>query len=178
MTSDIINLVRGLDLNDDAFAAWRSSADFIINDKIERKIAKRNSKGTSSHANAGVSLPSEENTISDPTCNEFGFAAAAAAAADLLPTYLSQIVRHYHDDFYISRSFETQLIVQLMAEGFLPIASKRYLRPKLHIQRCVIQLNPQSNLHISRTQRKKSKAFLISVNECFDDVVAGCHRQQ
>jgi hypothetical protein len=176
MTSDIVNLVRGLDLNDDAFAAWRSSTDFIINDKIERKIAKRNSKGTHSHADASVSLPGQDNSISDRTFNEFE--STASAAADLLPTYLFQIVRHYHDDFYISRSFETQLIVQLMAEGFLPIASKRYLRPKLHVQRCVIQLNPQSKLHISRTQRRKSKAFLISVNECFDEVVAGCHRQQ
>jgi hypothetical protein len=147
MTSDLIDRVHILNLDDDAFTAWKSS-DLIINAKIERKI--------SSKANDVV----------------------AAATADLLPMYLSQFVRHYHDDFYISRSFDTQLIVQLMAEGFLPIASKRYLRPKLHIERCVIQLNPRSKLHISRSTRKKSKSFLLSVNECFDEVVAGCHRQQ
>ena len=105
-------------------------------------------------------------------------ARTTTTAAAFLPKYLSHIVRHYYDDFYISRSFETQLIVQLMAEGFLPIATKGYLLPKLHIERCVLQLNPQSKLHISRSTRKKSKSFSISVNKCFDDVVAGCHRQQ
>jgi hypothetical protein len=104
--------------------------------------------------------------------------AAPITAAAYLPRYLSQLVRHYHDDFYISRSFETQLIVQLMAEGFLPIAAKGYLLPKLHVERSVLQLQPQSKLHISKSTRKKSKSFLISVNECFDEVVAGCHRQQ
>ncbi len=103
---------------------------------------------------------------------------ATTAAPAPLPKYLSHLVRHYHDDFYISRSFETQLIVQLMAEGFLPIATRGYLLPKLHIERCVLQLNPQSRLHISRSTRKKSKSFLLSVNKCFDGVVAGCHRQQ
>lgn len=105
-------------------------------------------------------------------------AGSAIANAAFLPKYLSQLVQHYHDDFYISRSFETQLIVQLMAEGFLPIATKGYLLPKLHIERCVLQLNPRSKLHVSRSTRKKSKSFLISVNQRFDDVVAGCHRQQ
>ena len=105
-------------------------------------------------------------------------ATTTATAAAFLPKYLSHIVRHYYDDFYISRSFETQLIVQLMTEGFLPIATKGYLLPKLQIERCVLQLNPQSKLHISRSTRKKSKSFLMSVNECFDNVVAGCHRQQ
>lgn len=168
MTSDLINRVHRLEVNDEAFTAWRSSSDFIINDKIERKILKRNSNGIPSHANDDDSPPGEvKNWLESST-----------AAAELLPMYLSQFVRHYHDDFFISRSFETQLIVQLMAEGFLPIASKRYLRPKLHVQRCVIQLRPQSDLHVSRSARKKSKSFLISINECFDAVVAGCHRQQ
>ena len=96
----------------------------------------------------------------------------------LLPQYLLPLVRHYHDDFYVSRSFEPRLIVQLMAEGFLPIATRGYLLPKLHEERCVLQLNPQSKLHISKSTRKKSKRFTLSVNTCFDEVVAGCHRQQ
>ena len=96
----------------------------------------------------------------------------------LLPQYLLPLVRHYHDDFYVSRSFEPRLIVQLMAEGFLPIATRGYLLPKLHVERCVLQLNPQSKLHISKSTRKKSKRFEFSVNTCFDEVVAGCHRQQ
>ncbi|KAL9179352.1 hypothetical protein ACHAXT_008642 [Thalassiosira profunda] len=95
----------------------------------------------------------------------------------LLPYYLQPIVRHYHDDFWVSRSFDPRLIVQLMAEGFLPIATSGYLLPKLHIERCVLRLNPASELHISRSTRKKCKRFLLSVNEAFDRVVVGCHRQ-
>lgn len=96
----------------------------------------------------------------------------------LLPQYLLPLVRHYHDDFYVSRSFEPRLIVQLMAEGFLPIATRGYLLPKLHVERCVLQLNPNSHLHVSRSTKKKSKKFMFSVNTCFGEVVAGCHRQQ
>ena len=138
---------------------------------------------------------------------------------DHLPSYLSPLVQHYRSEFYVSRSFDPQLIVQLMAEGFLPIATNggMYLLPKLHAHRCVVHLNsappppphdtvtsatttttnlqqqPQqqqihksidnidsssssSTLHISRSIRRKSKLFDISINACFDDVVAGCHR--
>lgn len=95
----------------------------------------------------------------------------------LLPRYLYPLVRHYHDDFYVSRSFEPRLVVQLMSEGFLPIATRGYLLPKLHVERCVLQLNPESKLHISKSTRRKSKRFLLSVNESFDEVVAGCHKQ-
>ena len=98
--------------------------------------------------------------------------------SSLLPRYLAPLVWHHHREFYVSRSFDPQLIVQLMAEGFLPIATSGYLLPKLHAERCIVRLCPKSNLHVSRSTRKKSKSFLISVNECFDEVVAGCHRQQ
>jgi len=99
-------------------------------------------------------------------------------ALALLPRYLRVYVNHYHDDFYIAKSFDPRLVAQLMVEGFLPIAgSSRFLLPKLHVQRCVLQLRPQSNLHISKSTRKKSKRFQLSLNEAFDDVVAGCHQQ-
>ena len=108
-----------------------------------------------------------------------------AARADpnaLLPRYLFPIVRHYHDDFYVSRSFDPRLIVQLMSEGFLPIATRAgtrgYLLPKLHVERCVLRLSPESDLHVGRSTRKKGRRYLLSVNERFDAVVAGCHRQQ
>ena len=100
----------------------------------------------------------------------------------LLPRYLFPIVRHYHDDFYVSRSFDPRLVVQLMSEGFLPIATRAgtrgYLLPKLHVERCVLRLSPESDLHVGRSTRKKGRRFLLSVNECFDAVVAGCHGQQ
>mmetsp|Transcript_26385 Transcript_26385/g.54338 ORF Transcript_26385/g.54338 Transcript_26385/m.54338 type:complete len:367 (-) Transcript_26385:41-1141(-) len=98
-------------------------------------------------------------------------------ARKLLPAYLKHMVHHYHDDFYVSRSFDPRLIVQLMSEGFLPIATKGYLLPKLHVERCVLRLHPHSKLHISKSTRKKSKRFSLSINECFDRVVAGCHNQ-
>jgi hypothetical protein len=37
---------------------------------------------------------------------------------DHLPSYLSPIVQHYRSEFYVSRSFDPQLIVQLMAEVY------------------------------------------------------------
>ena len=99
-------------------------------------------------------------------------------ALALLPRYLRVYVSHYHDDFYIAKSFDPRLIAQLMCEGFLPIAgSSRYLLPKLHLERCVLQLRPDSNLHISKSTRKKSKRFCLSINEAFDDVITGCHKQ-
>ncbi|EED95833.1 hypothetical protein THAPSDRAFT_260922, partial [Thalassiosira pseudonana CCMP1335] len=51
------------------------------------------------------------------------------------------------------------------------------LLPKLHVLRCVLQLKPISKLHISKSTRKKAQRFSISINESFDRVVAGCHRQ-
>ena len=99
-------------------------------------------------------------------------------ALAILPRYLHVYVGHYHDDFYIAKSFDPSLIAQLMVEGFLPIAgNSRFLLPKLHLERCVLQLRPVSNLHISKSTRKKSKRYLLSLNEAFDDVVHGCHRQ-
>jgi hypothetical protein len=95
-------------------------------------------------------------------------------ARSLLPNYLYPLVRFHHEDFYVSHSFDPRLVVQLMAEGFLPIATSGILLPKLHVERCVLRL---SNLHISKSTRKKAKNFYLTVNECFDRVVSGCHAQ-
>merc|ERR1712151_105123 len=82
-----------------------------------------------------------------------------------LPRRLQNYVVHYHDDFFISPYFDPNLIIELMYEGFLPIATTsnasprsrnvptHYLLPKLHEQRCVLYF---SNLHISKNPRKKS----------------------
>lgn len=92
-----------------------------------------------------------------------------------IPDYLSAHVMPYHGDFAYTPVFHPRLITQLMAEGFLPIATDGLLLPKLHQRRCVIRL-PQ-DLHISRSVRKKAKQFSLTVNQAFDEVVAGCHRQ-
>ncbi|KAL7507000.1 hypothetical protein ACHAXN_004211 [Cyclotella atomus] len=98
-------------------------------------------------------------------------------AKSLLPKYLYPLVRFHHEDFYVSRSFDPRLIVQLMAEGFLPIATSNFLLPKLHVERCLLQLSPTCNLHISKSTRRKAKNFSLSTNQCFDRVVAGCRAQ-
>mmetsp|Transcript_5570 Transcript_5570/g.10764 ORF Transcript_5570/g.10764 Transcript_5570/m.10764 type:complete len:378 (+) Transcript_5570:172-1305(+) len=152
--------------------------NFLSSAHTKRKTINRN-KGDAAMNNSyrngndnTGSHSSDNNSIKNEEEKEDGF-----DANSLLPRYLLPLVRHYHDDFYVSRSFDPRLIVQLMAEGFLPIATQGYLLPKLHVERCVLQLKPNSNLHISKSTRKKSKRFLLSVNECFDEVVAGCHRQ-
>lgn len=95
----------------------------------------------------------------------------------LLPPYLYPVVRFCSEDFYVSHSFEPALIVQLIAEGFLPIATSGILLPKLHVERCVLQLKPTCNLHVSKSTRKKAKNFCLTINQCFDRVVAGCRAQ-
>ncbi len=91
--------------------------------------------------------------------------------------------------------------------GFLPISTSRYLLPKLHKERCVIyplqqQNQPQtsphqpnsqittstcssnrttsssvSTIHTSKSTKKKLKRFSITINQDFDGVVKGCHKQ-
>jgi Leu/Phe-tRNA-protein transferase len=111
-----------------------------------------------------------------------------------IPAYLYPLVRHYRGDYYISHSFDTRLIVQLMAEGFVPLVGGggSCLMPRLHKQRCVVRLNgvgesvdgasnehTSSNAthHVSRTTRKKSKRYELSINTSFDGVIAACHEQ-
>lgn len=92
-----------------------------------------------------------------------------------IPNYLQNYVQPYHGDFCFSRIFHHQLIAQLCFEGFLPIATDGCLLPKLHEQRCVITL--PDDLHVSKSTRKKSKKFNLSVNKAFDRVVEGCRKQ-
>ena len=94
-----------------------------------------------------------------------------------IPTYLKSLVKPFEGDYFLSPCFEARLIVQLMAEGFLPISSRHHLLPKLHLQRSVI-FPLKSRLHISKNVRKKkSKKFFLTVNTDFDGVVKGCHEQ-
>jgi len=96
----------------------------------------------------------------------------------LVPGYLKPYMRHYHDDFWVSRTFDAKFIASLMYEGFLPIATEyggiHYLLPKLHEARCVLE---PKNLHIPKSTRKKAKGFTLRINTSFDKVVEGCHNQ-
>jgi len=84
-------------------------------------------------------------------------------------------VNPYHGDFCYTPIFHHRLITQLMAEGFLPIATDGLLLPKLHEQRCVVRL--PNDLHVGKNTRKKAKKFEVTVNQAFDQVVAGCRQQ-
>jgi len=98
----------------------------------------------------------------------------------ILPKKFRKYVVHYHDDFFISPFFDANLIKGLMYEGFLPIATcdsydkKYYLLPKIHSQRCVLYFE---NIHISKSSRRKSRDYILKVNQDFDAVVSGCHQK-
>mmetsp|Transcript_52359 Transcript_52359/g.78242 ORF Transcript_52359/g.78242 Transcript_52359/m.78242 type:complete len:368 (-) Transcript_52359:37-1140(-) len=92
-----------------------------------------------------------------------------------LPMYLRKCVFPLGRDFCQTPFFDPRLIVQLMAEGFLPIAAENVLLPKLHEERCVIPL--PANFHIRKSTRKKAHKFNITFNKAFDQVVQNCHEQ-
>ena len=92
-----------------------------------------------------------------------------------IPDNLRRIVIPYHGDFCVSPVFHPDVVCQLMAEGFLPIATQCLLLPKLHQHRCVIHL--PNDLRISKSARKKSKRYRPSFNQALDRVVEGCRQQ-
>lgn len=110
-----------------------------------------------------------------------------------IPPYLKRVISPYHGDFCQTPLFHPRLLVQLMAEGFLPIATQGALLPKLHLERSVISLQQQqqlnnnsnntttnsvtSSLHISKSVRKKASQWTMRLNTRFQDVVKECHAQ-
>jgi len=91
-----------------------------------------------------------------------------------IPSYLSPVLTHYYDDIWSTTIFDEKLVIQLMIEGFLPIACQSMLLPKLHKERCIIRW---PNFHTPKTVKKKCKRWEISINQEFDKVVKGCHEQ-
>eukprot|EP00553_Chaetoceros_curvisetus_P010493 CAMPEP_0204612100 /NCGR_PEP_ID=MMETSP0717-20131115/191_1 /ASSEMBLY_ACC=CAM_ASM_000666 /TAXON_ID=230516 /ORGANISM="Chaetoceros curvisetus" /LENGTH=468 /DNA_ID=CAMNT_0051624041 /DNA_START=17 /DNA_END=1423 /DNA_ORIENTATION=- len=74
-----------------------------------------------------------------------------------LPFYLRNYCEHSHGDFFISPFFDARLVAQLMYEGFLPIATSKFLVPKLHQRRSVIYpLNKQVRDTNTSTNTKRS----------------------
>jgi Leu/Phe-tRNA-protein transferase len=92
-----------------------------------------------------------------------------------IPPYLRRMIFPYHGDFCRTPLFHPRLIIHIMAEGFLPIATQGMLLPKLHEQRCVLFLPQQFKL--SKSARKKSSKFTFTINTAFSKVVQGCHDQ-
>lgn len=93
-----------------------------------------------------------------------------------VPKYLKPYLYPYHGEFCYTPIFQTRFIAQVMAEGFLPVATQGMLLPKLHNHRCVVRLTPDE-LHVSKSVRKKCKRFTISINQRLEDVIKGCHEQ-
>ncbi|RLN74591.1 hypothetical protein BBJ28_00023994 [Nothophytophthora sp. Chile5] len=100
--------------------------------------------------------------------------------AEYVPEHLRQFVFHSQDDFYVSRFFDPLLLSHLMFEGFLPIASefqgRCFLLPKLHRQRCVLQVQAAPQ-HVPKSVRKRGNKYTLVLNRDFDGVVQGCHEK-
>jgi Leu/Phe-tRNA-protein transferase len=113
-----------------------------------------------------------------------------------IPPYLANDIVPWHGDFCYSRvGIHRRLLLQLLVEGFLPIASQqrglpsannRYLPssrimllPKLHEHRCMIPLQGQTPFHVSKSIRKKTRnaAFHLTLNRSFEQVVSECWKQ-
>lgn len=94
---------------------------------------------------------------------------------DYIPDYLKRAIFPCAPDFCQTPLFHPRLVAHVMAEGFLPIATEGVLLPKLHRRRCAIVL--PHDLRVSKSARKKSKRFLLSVNRDFDGVIRGCQEQ-
>lgn len=92
-----------------------------------------------------------------------------------IPHYLRRMILPYHGDFCRTPLFHPRLLIHVMAEGFLPIATEGMLLPKLHEQRCVVFLPQQFKL--AKSARKKSSKFTFTINTAFSKVVQGCHDQ-
>jgi Leu/Phe-tRNA-protein transferase len=93
-----------------------------------------------------------------------------------VPSYLKTFIHPYNDEFCYCQTYHYQLLAQILLEGFLPIASSNgIMLPKLHNERCVITL--PDGLHVSKSIRKKSKKFMLTVNHNFDEVVEQCRQQ-
>jgi hypothetical protein len=77
-------------------------------------------------------------------------------------------------DFCWSLNFTPAFIAQLVWEGFLPICSDLsgesglwLLMPKWHVERCTMKF---SDVHVSKSARKKARRFRLTVDAAFDQV--------
>merc|ERR1712196_413670 len=50
------------------------------------------------------------------------------------------------------------------------------LLPKLHVKRCMM-LDLHADLRVEKNARKRSKRYLVSIDQDFNNVIAGCQRQ-
>ena len=87
-------------------------------------------------------------------------------------------------DFCWSMDWEPVFFSQLVYNGFLTIASEiqedlYVMLPKLHEERCIIDLDASSKschlpIPVSKSTKKKSRKYRISVDQRFEEVFQGC----
>jgi len=176
--------------------------------RVQQKQKHAKEQGNSSYNQSGKNHPSPEQSTSQQRASTSSSSRRRSSSssssqssdniAHYIPHYLSNVVFPYHGDFCYTSAFHPRLLSQLMAEGFLPIATSlnaptndddddsggtntaTYLiLPKLHVERCVIRLQPpnSNDLHIAKSARKKAKRFTLTINQAFDAVIAGCRHQ-
>lgn len=87
----------------------------------------------------------------------------------------------FEGDFCWSLCFSARFIRALCHEGFLPICCEFgrgtglfVLLPKLHTMRCVLEF---VDLHIPKKVRKRAHKYTMTVDNAFDEVMAGCLEQ-
>jgi len=138
---------------------------------------RNNDTGAAAPAAVGATIA--ESTTTKLKAKKQKKKVSAAAVGDSIqqwiPDYLVHLVQPYYGDFCYTPIFHPKLITQLMAEGFLPIATEGVLLPKLHRERCVVLL--PDRLHVSKSTRKKARRFYVTINQRFDGVVDGCREQ-
>jgi len=99
--------------------------------------------------------------------------------AALTPKWATEV----SGDIFWSLDWDPDFMCRLIREGFLCIAMSLgkepftnrnlyLLAPKLHANRMV--LVPIEKLHIPKNVKKRCKAYHISINQAFDDVVDEC----
>eukprot|EP00242_Pyramimonas_sp_CCMP2087_P004812 CAMPEP_0198216632 /NCGR_PEP_ID=MMETSP1445-20131203/58723_1 /TAXON_ID=36898 /ORGANISM="Pyramimonas sp., Strain CCMP2087" /LENGTH=234 /DNA_ID=CAMNT_0043892955 /DNA_START=356 /DNA_END=1056 /DNA_ORIENTATION=- len=96
----------------------------------------------------------------------------------------AQMIEQNLCEYSWSTCFDPEFVCKLTYEGFLCIACELtgtshcplfILMPKLHHQRCLVDLGSRK-LHISRSTRKQAKKYWISFNREFNKVMRGCVR--
>ena len=75
------------------------------------------SEATESTANSRASSPCSEDSYSSHDSSSKSPYTREVSAASLLPSYLSQMVQHSHEDFFVSPYFYPEFVAQLMCEG-------------------------------------------------------------
>jgi Leu/Phe-tRNA-protein transferase len=107
----------------------------------------------------------------------FYFADAPVLSPDDPLAEKTRMIAHtYRDEFCVAESFSPAFIAALMYEGYLPMgfeyAEGRYvLTPKLHLRRSLLFFD---DLHVTKTVRRRSRAFALTVDRCFEEILARC----